>query len=668
MGTKETLNYIELQALVRELQIIIGARVDKIYHPSENEVLIQLYSPKLKKATLKIVIPNIIVLTDYKIEHPTQPSHFCMFLRKYLNNARITQINQPKFERIIEITFSRDSEQIIMVIEFFSKGNIILCDKEKRILIPLKSQVWKDRVIKSKEIYAYPPSGINLETLQFSTFKELILSSEKDQIVKAIATVLGVGGTYAEELCLKSKIEKTKSPKLLSDTELRIIFKNFNDFLEFAKEGKITPYIVYEGNVAIDVQPFELQIYKDFKKEYFNSFNDAVDEFFIKRTAQSLKTITTKSVEEEILKQEELLKQHKSYLEEVKSKAAQYKQKADLIYHNFSTIQEIVNLILQARENRTPWKEIIEKIEQGKKQGNQTALLIKDINPNTGIITFNINSGIDIDITKSITDNASDYYEQAKKLQAKIDGILQTINTIENKIDELKKRKENISQIVTKKLPKPIEKKETQWYEKFIWMITSGGKLVIAGRDSTQNEILIKKYLEENDLVLHADIQGSPFTIIKNGKDASEQDIWEAAQLTLCHSKAWQLKIVTEVYYVLPGQVSKKAPSGEYIAKGGFMIYGKKNYIKNLELRYAVGVQLEPLQIISGPVENVRHKAKYYAVIVPGQKDKDAVSKDIKMFIYNAAKEADKDLIKNISIEEIKKHAIQNSIVFGLVG
>lgn len=664
---KDTLNYLEVHILARELQDLIGARVDKIYHPSEDEVLIQLYSTRLKKATIRIFVPNFIVMTEYKIERPETPSHFCMFLRKYLNGARIAKVSQKNFERIIEIHFEHENEKYVLINELFSKGNIIICDSNNRILVPLKAQVWKDRTIKAKETYSLPPQNLNLEELDFPRFKEVIFSSGKDQIVKSIATALGIGGTYAEEICLKLGIEKEKFPKSLKDIELRNIFKEFNDLLEKTKSGEIKAYIAYDNKQPIDVQPFELKIYEKNEKEYFESFNNAVDTFFVKKFGERLAESKSGIIETEIIKQEALLRQHQSYFKETEEKVNETKQKGDLIYSSFDKIKDIIETIIDAREKRVPWDEIIQKIEQSKGEGNETALLVKNINPNTGIVTVDLNSGIEIDITKTANGNANDYYEQSKKLQAKLDGIVTAIEDVEQKISDLKSRKANVSEFVRAKLPKQIEKKEKEWYQKFIWMQTSKGKLVIAGRDATQNEILIKKYLEENDIVLHADVQGSPFTIIKGGKDADEEEITEAASLTLCHSRAWQNKIVTEVYWVHPHQVSKTAPAGEYIAKGGFMIYGKKNYLKDLELRYAIGIQLEPFQVISGPVDNVRHKAKYYAVILPGKKDKDTLSKDIKSFMLKNAREDDKELVEKVSIEEIKEHAIQNSDIFGMI-
>jgi predicted ribosome quality control (RQC) complex YloA/Tae2 family protein len=588
-----------------------------------------------------------------------------MFLRKYLNGARIISVSQPQFERVLEIGLQKGAESYFLIVELFSKGNVIICDKDKKILVPLRAQEWKDRVIKPRQQYLLPQKTLDLSALDFPRFKELISSSTKDQLVKALAIELGIGGTYAEELCLKSDVDKVKSPDAATDQELRLLLKNFEDLLDLAAHGNIKAYIVYENSTAIDVQPFELQLYKGLRKEPYETFGSAVDVFFVKNITEKQTASNLRLIETEIEKQRMLLEQHKQYLEENLAKAKQERAKADLIYADLDKLRSMTDAIKEARENKTPWPEIMARIDQAKKEGNESAKLVKSIDPATSIMT--LESGIAIDLKEGLMQSANAMYEQAKKLEAKAGGISAAINEVEQKIDSLESKKKTAPAMAMAAAPKKMTKKEKEWFQKFVWMHTSSGKLVIAGKDATQNEVLVKRYLEDSDIVFHADVHGSPFTILKGGKDSTEEDKLEAAQLTLCHSRAWQSKMPSEVYWAHPHQVSKKAPAGEYIAKGGFMIYGKKNYVKNLELKYAVGLQLEPQQVISGPVENVRKKARYYAVILPGEEDKDQLAKDIKEFLLSVARPEDRELINRLDTEEIKEHALNKSKVFGLV-
>ncbi len=661
---KEGLSYIELIALVRELKELIGSRVENVYHPQRDELILHLY--KGKKKILKINIPRFLCITEYKIENPKIPSHFCMFLRKYLNNARLIDITQPNFERIVEFEFKKGEDTFFLICELFSKGNLIICDKEKRILVPLKSQSWKDRIIRPKEEYKLPPRRFDLGDLDFTLFKKLIMESGKDQIVKSLATSLGIGGIYAEELCFLSNIEKSKNPKELEEGELRILFNNFYSLIEKAKEGEIRANVIIVDETQIDVQPFLLEIYAVHKKKMFESYNKALDYFFIGHETQKLTNQAETKIEKEIIKQEAILQQHKNYLDELKEKSQIYKKQADYIYQHLGEIQDIFQALHYAREKNKGWDEIISVLESKKAQGNIEAKMIREIIPEEGVIVLDFDSGIKLNFRIDVTENANQLYEKAKKMESKIDGVVRIIKEVEEKINNLKKAKAETEKLELH-MPKKIEKREKEWYEKFHWFFTSEGKLVIGGRNATQNEILIKKYIEQDDIVFHADVHGSPFAIMKKGKESTDEEKREAAIFTLCYSKAWQNKRIESVYWIHPHQLSKKAPSGEYIARGAFMIYGRKKYVKEVELKYAIGIQLEPFRIISGPVENVRRKAKYYAVILPDGLNKDELSKEIKHYFLSVCREMDKELIEKIKIEEIKEHTIQNSKIFGVI-
>ena len=172
-------------------------------------------------------------------------------------------------------------------------------------------------------------------------------------------------------------------------------------------------------------------------------------------------------------------------------------------------------------------------------------------------------------------------------------------------------------EIIIKKVK--IEKKTepSKWFHKFRWFTSRQGFLIVAGKDATSNEVLIKKHTDADDIVFHADITGSPFVIIKTEKKAPDKGtLEETAQFTGVYSRAWKAKVgVAEVYHVTPEQVSKKAPSGEYITKGAFMIYGKKNIMKT-ELRMGIGF-IEN-NIITGPEKTIRQCTKKYILVEPG--------------------------------------------------
>src|SRR3989339_1644763 len=126
-----------------------------------------------------------------------------------------------------------------------------------------------------------------------------------------------------------------------------------------------------------------------------------------------------------------------------------------------------------------------------------------------------------LDLKKSVEQNAEVYYEKSKKAKRKLDGIRNIIAETKIKIEKLKQQG-----LKEQEQKKTQQKREKKWYEKFRWFISSDGFLVIGGRDATSNEVVIKKHTENDDLVLHTDMAGSPFFVIKaEGKKIPEAAI-----------------------------------------------------------------------------------------------------------------------------------------------
>lgn len=197
---------------------------------------------------------------------------------------------------------------------------------------------------------------------------------------------------------------------------------------------------------------------------------------------------------------------------------------------------------------------------------------------------------MDVDIGLTAFANARKYYEQKKTTATKhektIEATSKALKSAERKIrQDLKETK--ITATINK-IRKPF------WFEKFLWFISTDGHLVIAGRDMQQNEILVKRYLSKDDAYVHADLHGAASVIVKNKPNANGQPIppntlYQAGIMSVCQSKAWDSKIVTSAYWVYPDQVSKSAPSGEYLTTGSFMIRGKKNFLPPVQLVYGFG-------------------------------------------------------------------------------
>jgi len=188
-----------------------------------------------------------------------------------------------------------------------------------------------------------------------------------------------------------------------------------------------------------------------------------------------------------------------------------------------------------------------------------------------------------IDTRRSIEDNATRYYDKSKKAKRKVEGLKKAIEVTKKKI--LRADKE--IKIVQKKYKTPPDPK---WYMKFRWFISSDGLLCIGGRDAITNDIIIKKYAEKDDLVLHTEMPGSPFFVIKSeGKDIPDTTMEEAAIATASFSRAWREGIGSaEVYVVQPNQVKKELG----LPRGSFMIHGKRRYFQAV-IKLYIGMNIQ---------------------------------------------------------------------------
>jgi len=233
---------------------------------------------------------------------------------------------------------------------------------------------------------------------------------------------------------------------------------------------------------------------------------------------------------------------------------------------------------------------------------------------------------IEIDLKKSLGKNISNIYSKIKKLRAKIESATKVV---ESSKKQLKEESEKIIKINEQAKIKEEKKEKREWYEKFRWFITSSKKFVIGGRDATTNDIIVKKHTEPKDIIFHTDVPGSPFAIVKDGKDnLNEKDIEEVADFVVTYSKAWKQGVSTlEVFYVPPESVTKKAKSGEYLKKGSFMVYGKKSFVTG-KINLSIGITNKN-KLMAGPKSAIEAHCKEFISLIPGKRKTTDIAKQI---------------------------------------
>src|SRR5574344_618538 len=160
------------------------------------------------------------------------------------------------------------------------------------------------------------------------------------------------------------------------------------------------------------------------------------------------------------------------------------------------------------------------------------------------------------------------------------------------------------------------------WFERYKWFISSGGRLVISGKDAHSNDNIVKKHLKDGDLYAHSDVHGAPPVIVKDGAKADNDELRQGCQFALAQSKAW-IAALSEgsAFWVYPDQVSKTPNPGEFVPRGALIIRGKRNYVFHIQSEMAVG-EIEHLgnrKIMCAPESVIKKASEKYFLIKPGR-------------------------------------------------
>ncbi|MGB9978596.1 ribosome rescue protein RqcH [Methanobacterium sp.] len=623
----KNMSNVDVYAVCHELRDLLkGARVDKAYQPTKDTVLIRFHVSGMGRVDIVFQAGRRMHMTQYPLPNPKIPPNFPMLLRKYIKGATVEDIKQYNFDRIIELHVAKE-QKFTLVIELFAKGNIILLDEEGKIILPLKRKLWSDRKISSKEEYKYPPKrGINPLEVSKEELEGVFRNSDSD-VIRTLARS-GLGGIYSEEIIIRSNVQKDSPAAEISDNDLNSIYNSISELFEPLRTSNFHPQIVSDGKE--DVLPLNLKLYEDYKKETFETYNEAADEFFSSEVRETIKNEYEGIWGAEVQKFEKRLKIQEETLDKFRKTIKISKKRGDLLYANYGKIQSILDIIKDAREKYS-WNEIASKLKTARKQGLAGADIIESLDK-LGNLTLKIDDEvIRIDAKVEIPENAEVYYEKAKKAKRKINGVNIAIEKTKKEIEKAKNKKEIEMERVT--LPQKRVKKELKWFEKLRWFLSSDGFLVIGGRDANSNEMVVKKYMENNDIYFHSDIHGAPSVIIKSqGKEIPETTINEAASFAASFSSAWTKGFGSQdVYWVHPDQVSKTPQSGEFVKKGAFIIRGTRNYIRAATLLMAVGVvDYEGERLMAGPLDAVKKYTDNYVIIKPGYTKKEALSREIR--------------------------------------
>ncbi|MBD3158675.1 MAG: DUF814 domain-containing protein [Candidatus Lokiarchaeota archaeon] len=627
---KESMSNTDIRAIMPEIKEVgQGAFVNNVYQYNGIFVL-KVHKTTVGTRQILIEPGRRIHVTRYRRDAPRFPPEFCMVLRKYLRNRVITNIEQYDLDRIVVFEVGNDENKYKLIVELFGKGNVVLVDPDDEIFVGLYYKKMRDRNVVPNATYQFPPQrGRDILAVELQDLEDVIEDSNAS-LIRTLTRGFNVDSLSCEEVCALAGISPTESSQNVTENQIRDLMYGFKEYLGKIEKGADEPRIVLDDEGQyLSFVPFKFETYAGMSEEVFDTYSQAIDEFF--GFPELEKEIDKKqaALREEKERLETIIEKQKENLDELEEEASLLRETGEAMYANFQEINEILHTVEQARSDGVPWARIQEKIEVGKKKEIPSAEMITEIHPERGEVILEVDGKTtSLDIRKSVQQNASKLYNRAKKIEGKMKGARQQIEKTRKELENLDE-----SEIEPIEEQKPVKVRRKHWYEKYRWFKSSEGHLVLGGRDAKTNEELAKKHLGPNDVFIHAAVHGAPYVIIKvPDEQPGDITLREAGKFSITFSKAWQENLVSaDAYWVEPNQVSFSPPSGEYLPSGAVMIYGSKNYIENISIELAVGLLFEGEHAVpmSGPYSAVESHTEFNIKVGPGRQKKSNLVKSI---------------------------------------
>lgn len=622
---KSRFSTLDIGVIVKELKRFLGMRVVNVYDVDNKTYLIRIAKPDDKAV---ILLESGVRLHSTGFDWPKNPapSGFSMKMRKHLKGRRFEKIDQLGVDRIVDMQFGSGEAAYHVILELYDRGNIVLTDSEYVILNILRPRTDNSQDVRFAVREQYPIAAAKHHEVptEEKMLQVLQPAKEGDVLKRALISHLDYGPAVLEHCLLEVGLsEGAKIGKGFSiSTDMSKLMQALNEaealmttLLSKPCKGHIIQRVDRKPNPK-DGEPEELKTYDEFhpylfcqleSKSHveFDTFDSAVDEFFSKLESQKLDMKVLQQEKAAMKKLDNVKKDHEKRINELQKEQETDIVRGQLIELNLDLVDQAILVVRSALANQIDWTEIKQLVKEAQLNGDVVAKAIAGLKLDTNHITLLLHDPyvgeggddenytplkplkVDIDLSLSAYANSRKYFEKkkqaAKKEQKTVEASFKAMKSAEKKTKETLKDAATIASI--------NKTRKTYWFEKFLWFISSENYLAIGGRDQQQNELIVKRYLKPGDLYVHADLHGASSVVIKNpkGDPVPPKTLNEAGTMAICNSAAWDAKVVTSAWWVNHDQVSKTAPSGEYLTTGSFMIRGKKNYLPPSYLVYGFG-------------------------------------------------------------------------------
>lgn len=556
-----TLDGLTLHDITQELKgIITGCKVDKVHQPQPDTVVLTLRAPgKNPKLLISAgAFDSRLHLTEQKYANPPSPPMFCMFLRKHLTGAKITDVTQTGLERIVTITLEAKDEMghvrpMTLVAELMGKYSNVILIENGIIMDSLRHvtrMVSSVRCVLPSLPYEDPQSSkLNPMTVSRTTLVEMLQKKGSAKMKAYLSSLLqGISGQTADEMLFRYMPDGYEAHPREAERIADVI-------LSFFAESP-RPMMYMRDGVPFFYAPKAFSSVAADSAVPFDSANALVDAYYYR------------------LRELETLSRKRDALHRIAAKQ--------------------LDKLIQTRQKQQTTLDQAGKAEEHKTRGDLITANIYRISRGTAtLVAQDYMTGedvaIELDTRLSPAANAQQQYKRYNKLRQSIDitaaRMAQTVadiaflESVQVSIDSSETADElaEIEYELAKAGYMPAKHKAeraAQEPSKPHRLTSSDGYVLLAGKNNRQNDLLTMKTAAPDDIWLHTkDIPGSHVLIVGAKGKAPVQTLFEAATIAATLSKA---KGGAKVQVDYAPRKNVRKPNG---AKPGMVVYEGYNTI-----------------------------------------------------------------------------------------
>jgi predicted ribosome quality control (RQC) complex YloA/Tae2 family protein len=589
---KDRFTSLDTLSVVRELRALPRARVDKVFDLAGGGWSVVFRVPGEGRREL-LLIPGRYAALVEATEHAEELTPLARELRRLLTGTRLAGAAEPGSERYLELEMLASSADppLLLAVELFGTGNLLVA-RDGKILAVQHAKTWAHRTVRIGAPYERPPGRTNPWTSGVAEIEAALLASRTDRAT-TLAARLALGGPVAEEILARAQLAGEAPAPTDAPRAARAIHDAVAELLAEVGE-RPKGYLYRRESLLVDVEPFRSRRFAgdpSITEEPRPTFSEAAALFFGSLAPPPVPVDTAaRALLEELERQK---RQQAKAIEELGEEAARLGADADALLASYPDVERAV---LEAQAAAEPSKTIEVPL------GDRT---------------------VPVRIDRPIRESAQELYEEAKRVRSKLDGAIGALAETERRLLEVRPAPAAAARTGAEAAPR---RRNPHWFERHRWFVSSEGVLVIGGRDAASNDLVVRRYLKEADIYVHADIHGAPSVIVKHPPpgepSAGAATLRQACQWGVAFSKAWRAGLASaSAFWVNADQVSKAGASGEFVPRGAWMIHGTKNILKDLPTELAIGTVLyegEELWTVAPPDAFVgRGQARF--VVTPGE-------------------------------------------------